>query len=254
MGRAPEWLRGIRPIVWAHRGASAAAPENTMAAFSLAERMGATGIELDAQRCATGEVVVFHDATLGRTAGRVGRVTETPWSELRSLDAGASERIPLLADVLAHTSLLVNVELKCDDADDRGLTAAAARVIRDAGAEERVLFSSFNPFCLLRARALLPRVPRAHLFEVESRFPLRGAWVAPALGAAALHPEASLVTRASMRRWTALGYRVAPWTVDDPADARRLAALGCAGIFTNVPDVILAALASSEGQAEPAAR
>src|SRR5438128_870883 len=130
MGPQPDWLRGPRPLVWAHRGASAAAPENTMAAFALAGRLGADGVELDAQRCRSGEVVVFHDATLGRIAGRAGRVTESSWAELKALDAGgrfaarfAGERIPLLAEVLAQTppSLLVNVELKCDGADDRGL-------------------------------------------------------------------------------------------------------------------------------------
>jgi glycerophosphoryl diester phosphodiesterase len=258
MGPQSERAPGDRPLVWAHRGASADAPENTLAAFSLAERLGADGIELDVQRCATGEVVVFHDATLGRTAGRPGLLTELGWSALRAVDVGArfsprftGERIPLLADVLLQTSrsLLVNVELKCEEADDRGLTAAAIRIIRDAGAEERVLLSSFSPACLFRARALAPRIPRAHLFEAASGFPLRGAWLGPAVGAVALHPEARLVTPAAMRLWTRLGYRVNPWTVDDPDEARRLAALGCKGVITNAPDRVRAALSTEAPRA-----
>src|SRR5436305_669992 len=141
------WTKAGRPLIWAHRGASRQAPENTLAAFSLAARLRADGVELDVQRCATGEVVVLHDDTLARTTGHIGRIAEMPWQEVRALDAGsrfspafAGERVPLLAEVLATLprELYVNVELKCEAVDDRGLTEAALRVIADAGAEERV--------------------------------------------------------------------------------------------------------------------
>jgi glycerophosphoryl diester phosphodiesterase len=249
-----QFSRAGRPLVWAHRGASRAAPENTLAAFRLAAEMGVDGIELDAQRCATGEVVVLHDESLGRTTGHAALVTETPWSTVRTLDAGArfserfrGERVPLLAEVLAQTpgTLLVNVELKCDRADDRGLTAAAVAVVREAGAEERVLFSSFNPFCLWRARAFAAEVPRALLFERDSSFPLRHALAAPALGAVSLHPEDVLATPAAIRSWRRRGYLVAPWTVDDPDRAQALREAGATGIITNVPDVMLARFARS---------
>ena len=245
MGLPPDWLRGDRPLVWAHRGASAAAPENTLAAFALAAELGADGVELDAQRCATGEVVVFHDETLGRTAGRPGLLAQTSWSELARCDVGArfssrfaGERVPLLAEVLARTppTLLVNVELKCETADDRGLTAAVVEVVLASGAAARVLFSSFNPGCLLRARALARQIPRAHLFERTAKFPLHGAWLGPVLGAAALHPPASDANDANVHGWRKLGYAVAPWTVDDEEQARQLLAAGCTGLITNVPD------------------
>jgi glycerophosphoryl diester phosphodiesterase len=236
-------------LVWAHRGASRAAPENTLAAFRLAAELGADGIELDAQRCATGEVVVLHDESLGRTTGYAALLAETPLSKLRTLDAGTrfseqfrGERVPLLSEVLSETprTLLVNVELKCDRTDDRGLTAAAVAVVREQRAEERVLFSSFNPMCLWRARLLAPRVPRALLFERDSSFALRHALAAPALGAVALHPEDVLATAAAVRTWRRRGYRVAPWTVDDPVRAQALHEAGATGIITNVPDVIVA--------------
>ena len=246
----PDWLRSARPLVWAHRGASASAPENTLAAFTLAAAQGADGIELDAQLCGTGEVVVFHDDTLGRTTGRPGLLRETPWNTLRLLDAGhrfsaafAGERVPLLSEVLASTAatagargLLVNVELKCDAADDRGLTAAVVRAIRDASAADRVLLSSFNPGCLLRARRLAPELPRAHLFEADARFPLYGDALAGLLGAAAIHPPASEATEVSIKKWLERGYRIAPWTVDDPDEARPLLDAGCTGLITNRPD------------------
>src|SRR5512147_1098251 len=111
---------GGRPLVLGHRGASAAAPENTLAAFRLAMEQGADGVELDVHRCATGEVVVIHDEDARRTAGADLRVAASPLAALRALDAGGwrgerfqGERIPLLAEVLeALPGALVNVELK----------------------------------------------------------------------------------------------------------------------------------------------
>ena len=160
-----RFARSDRPLIWAHRGASREAPENTLAAFALAASQGADGIELDAQLCASGEAVVFHDTSLARVSGTPGLLAEAPWTALQKLDLGArkgarwaGERIPLLADVLAGTprSLLVNIELKCERPDDRGLTAEVLRVVRDTQSEERVLLSSFNPLCLARARSIWP--------------------------------------------------------------------------------------------------
>ena len=218
-----------------------------MAAFSLAAQQGADGVELDAQLCATGEVVVLHDASLGRTTGFAGLLAETTWSRIRTLDAGArkaarwaGERVPLLAQVLSETprSLLVNVELKCEAADDRGLTAEVIRLIREARAQERVLLSSFNPLCLLRARSLAPHLPRALLFERAAAWPLRSALAAPL--AHALHPEAVLATEDRVSGWRRRGYAVGAWTVDELEVATRLWTIGVAGIITNVPALLFA--------------
>src|SRR5512133_997501 len=78
-----------RPLVLGHRGASADAPENTLAAFRLAMEQGADGVELDAWRCATGEVVVIHDEDTRRVAGVELRVPDAPLAALRALDVGA---------------------------------------------------------------------------------------------------------------------------------------------------------------------
>ncbi len=237
------FLRSDRPLIWGHRGASAEAPENTMAAFELAARMGADGVELDVQRCGSGEVVVLHDESLGRTTGRAALIGETPWSVVRMLDAGARKaprfagaRVPLLAEVLAGTKVLLNIELKSERANDRGLTAEVLRLIGDAAAAGRVLLSSFNPLCLARARALAPRIARALLFEEAAPWPLRYAVAAPALGVRALHPQASLATPAQVARWRRRGYSVGVWTVDDVDLASGLWSSGVSGIITNRPD------------------
>jgi len=243
----PPFLRADRPVIWAHRGSSREAPENTLAAFALAAQQGADGVELDVQLAGTGEVVVLHDESLGRTTGFAGLLRETSWTKLRTLDAGsrksarwAGERVPLLAQVLGETpqTLLVNIELKCERADDRGLTASVVKVVREARAQHRVLLSSFNPLCLWRARALAPQLPRALLFEGEMSWPLRQALLAP-LGQA-LHPEASLITAQRAAHWRARGYTLAAWTVDDPAVATLLWARGVSGLITNDPARLLA--------------
>jgi glycerophosphoryl diester phosphodiesterase len=234
-----------RPLIWAHRGASAEAPENTVAAFSLALAQGADGVELDAQRCASGEVIVLHDESLARTTGFGALVTDASYSVVRTLDAGSwkserfrGERIPLLAEVLEAFPRLVNVELKCDRRDDGGLTAEVIRVVRAARAEDRVLLSSFNLLCLWRARMLAPGIVRAVLFESEQRWAFRSALTAPLLGASAMHPEYVLATPPRVRRWRRRGYSVACWTVDDPETAARLHAAGVGAVFTNRPGLM----------------
>jgi glycerophosphoryl diester phosphodiesterase len=238
---------GNRPLVYAHRGASADAPENTLAAFRLALEQSADGIELDAQRCASGEVVVVHDESLLRTTGHDALVTRTSWSALRGLDAGAwkaqhfrGERVPLLAEVLEAFPRLVNVELKCETANDGGLTAEVVRIVRDAGAADRVLLSSFNPLCLWRARLRAPRIARALLFERDQRWVLRSGLSAPAVGALALHPEHVLATAERVAHWRKRGYSVGCWTVDDPDLAARLYQSGVGAFITNRPSLLRA--------------
>jgi glycerophosphoryl diester phosphodiesterase len=242
-----HFSRSGRPLIWGHRGASADAPENTLAAFSLALQQDADGVELDAQRCASGEVVVVHDESLQRTTGFAATVTHASYSVIRTLDAGAwkserfrGERIPLLAEVLEAFPRLVNVELKTEQIDDGGLTSEVVRVVRAAGAENRVLLSSFNPACLWRARLLAPRIPRALLFESEQRWLLRSGVVAPALAVDAMHPEHVLATPSRVSRWRARGYSVACWTVDDPEVAASLERSGVSGVITNRPAVMRA--------------
>ncbi len=231
-----------RTLVLGHRGASAEAPENTLAAFRLAMEQGADGVELDVWRCGSGEVVVIHDEESRRTAGGALRVPQASLQALRALDVGGwkgerfrAERIPLLSEVLAALpGAAVNVELKGRRGDLR-LAAAAAAVVRRAGAEGRVLVSSFDYRLLAAFRAAAPEVPCGLLFEGGHPWRLRTALASRLLRAAALHPEARLCTPARVRRWSARGLMVNAWTVDDPAEVERLAALGVTALITNTP-------------------
>jgi glycerophosphoryl diester phosphodiesterase len=235
------WGRRERPLVIAHRGASADARENTLSAFRLARKDGADGVELDVMRCASGEVVVYHDDDLERLAGREGEVRKLRWDELRAVDLGGGERIPLLEEVLEEIGPLgVNVELKSHPhwarrlADD-GLAACVGDMLRHHGLVDRALVSSFDPLLLLRFRSAAPEFPTGLLFGHNQSRPLRQAWSAPLVKPMALHPEADLVDQIALDGWRRQGYAVNAWTVDEPAELRCLYALGVDAVITNRP-------------------
>jgi glycerophosphoryl diester phosphodiesterase len=231
-----------RPLVLGHRGASADAPENTLAAFRLAMAQGADGVELDVWRCGTGEVVVIHDEDARRTAGAPLRIADAPLATLRGLDAGAhagerfrGERIPLLEEVLdGLPGAVVNVELKSRGRDMR-LAGETARVIARAGAEDRVIVSSFDYRLVAAFRAAAPALPVGLLFDAGHRWRLRTALAIRLLGPAAVHPERVLVTPARARAWHARGLAVNVWTVDDAGEVERLVAAGATAVITNTP-------------------
>ena len=162
--------------IWAHRGASADFPENTLPAFQGAVDQGSDGVELDVMRCASGELVVCHDESLERLARVPWLVANTAWWKLRRANVGAyrevDARIPLLNEVLdlVPASLTVNVELKCDTLDDRGLSQAVAQRLLERGDGDRILVSSFNPLCLLRFAAHAPSIRRGWLIDPERSF------------------------------------------------------------------------------------
>jgi glycerophosphoryl diester phosphodiesterase len=223
-----------------HRGASAHATENTLAAFARARRDGADGVELDVLLCASGEVVVFHDDDLSRLAGRPGRIDTIPYGELRQVALPGGERIPLLAEALAETGpdLLVNVELKAAGVGRQQISALVDRVaavVTEAGAADRVLVSSFNPFAVHAWMRRMPAIRAALLFEREAPLPLRRAWPAVWLRPAALHPELVLCTPARVAGWRRRGYMVGVWTVDGPDAVRACRDMGVDAVITNDP-------------------
>lgn len=240
-----DWLSPETPLIIAHRGASAGAPENTLAAFGLAAEEGAHGVELDVRLSADGNVVVIHDATVDRTTDGAGAVARLTTEQLRSLDAGMGQPIPTLDDVFQTfgPALLYNVELKGAGLRDRGLEMAVADRVAAYHLENQVVVSSFNPFALRRARRCLSRS------TMIGRLWYRGPrWLAHAfVPTEADHPHHSLVDEAYVawaqeHGYREDGYRVHVWTVDDPAEAQRLASLGVHAIITNHPKQIREAL------------
>ena len=229
-------------LVIAHRGASGTRPENTLCAFRRAEALGAQMIELDVQLTRDGEVVVIHDWTLARTTDGRGRVASRTLRELRRLDAGAwfdpayrGETIPTLREVLDAVRMRVNVELKARG--DDGLEARALDVVRAAGAEGRVIFSSFHPQSLVRLRA---RAGDADIAVLWSRQRLLMALrLAEGVGATALHIRNGAVVPGEVRAARARGLEVRVWTVNEPGESAALQALGVSGLFTDFPERFL---------------
>lgn len=246
----------MRPLVLGHRGASADAPENTLAAFRLACEQGADGVELDVWRCGTGEVVVHHDADTSRTAGAALRVSRASLGELRRLEVGSwkaerfrGERIPLLAEVLEELPrAALNVELKSSGMPDLGLAREVARVLRSAGAEERCIVSSFDYVVLAAFRAHAPSVPAGALFAADQHWRVREIAATRLLRPRAVHPETTLATADRVRRWRERGLAVNVWTVDAPDEVSRLCALGVAAVITNRPQLARAAVRDATGR------
>lgn len=237
-----------RPVIFAHRGASAHAPENTLAAFELALEQQADAIELDVKLSSDGYVVVHHDATVDRTTNGKGRVKDLSLAELKGLDAGSSfsekfhgENIPTLEEVFETVGqrTFINVELTNYKTPRDHLVETVCMLVKKHKMQKRVIFSSFFASNLSKARSYLPDVPRG-LLALNG---LLGAW-ARSFGFAfgkydALHPFLKDVSQQQASRVHRLNRRVHVWTVNDERDMRRLFSWGVDGIFTDDPQLAL---------------
>lgn len=229
--------------IWAHRGASAYAPENTLPAFRLALDQGAHGIELDLQRTIDGVLVVVHDETIDRTSNGFGRVAELTLDELRRCDFSngfighRNVRIPTLTEVLeliAPTDATLNIELKNSIEPYPGMELEAAEMVAEAGLMDQVVFSSFNHPSLANLRGMVPPEDIGVLYTDGLYNPWEYArWV----GAGALHPNWRALGQPDYV-WLAheSGVKVNVWTVDEEKDVARAIELGVDALVTNFPD------------------
>jgi glycerophosphoryl diester phosphodiesterase len=246
LGRATRWRRTKgRPRVWAHRGDSAHAPENTMLAFDKARAARADGIELDVRFDGDHNVVVFHDSPLERLTGLPGTMERLSAAERARLRVGG-EPVPLLAEVLAAFDLEIDVEIKSLKVGRMApLVEATANVIRDSGRADQVVVSSFDPIALLQLHFHLPDLALAYLFHDEQPLPLRRGWVGSWMGASVFHPQHTLCTPARVKAWHNAGLPINAWTIDDRAELERLAGLGIDGVFSNDPAHALEVLSAA---------
>ena len=240
-----HWERGQvngALLIWAHRGASAHAPENTLIAFQEAKRQGADGIELDVHPTRDGRLVVIHDATVQRTTQGFGHVADLTLAELRTLDAGykfsprfSGEGIPTLQEALDFSrgaNLLVNIEIKTGQAAYAGIEQAVLRAVRETAMIADVVVSSFQPDVLTRMKVLDPSVETALLTgDLQGTSPQQ----AKAVGANAIHPSFRSVSPPFLHHALRLGLVVRPYTVNDERTMQRLAAWGVQGIITDDP-------------------
>jgi len=238
--------------IFAHRGAKAVAPENTIPAFARALEMGVAGIELDIHCSKDGELVVIHDESLDRTTTSSGNVGEYSAAELAQVDAGshfsaefAGVGIPRLGEVfdLVGDRVIVNVEVKTMDPLGGDQVKPLLAMIEARKLYDQVIVSSFNPVTLLKIRYLNPQVELGLLYHQPMVPWLREAWFTPIMQPEAVHPYATLIDEAHMQWARSQNCAVNCWTVNDVAEAKRLAALGVDVIISDVPDELMAALA-----------
>lgn len=240
---APRW-----PRVIGHRGAARHAPENTLASFRRAAELGASWVELDARLTADGVPIVFHDSTLERTTGQMGRVRERRWAEIAKLDAGGwfapafqGEAVPSLNEALALIASLrlgVNIEIKPDPGDEaetaRAVMATTRQVWLDGA--KAPMISSFSQAALVAAQPLRGDWPLARLARKLDPAALDDAM---ALGCAALNLGATDLTQKAVATAKNAGFGVLVYTVNDRPTAERFFRWGVDGVFTDAPEVLI---------------
>lgn len=245
-------LRGTTaPLAIAHRGASARAPENTMAAFRAGWADGATWTETDVQPTSDGARVLIHDEAVDRTTDGTGPVRSHTAAQLARLDAGAwfgpqftGARIPALAELLGEMTGARRLLLEIKGEHDEDQVRAILADIEAAGAQRRVVLQSFEVPALEHIRALRPTEPVGLLVEAIGPDPVGDC---RRLGAITYNPSVAdvLADPGIVTRLHAADIAVIPWTADDPDEWRRLTEAGVDGIFTNRPGELLTWQAAS---------
>ncbi len=260
---AEQGPAGERAIVFAHRGASADFPENTLAAFEAGLAEGASHIEMDVHMTRDGRVVVIHDDSVDRTTDGSGLVRDMTLAKLQSLDAGhrftpdgstrpfrgRSIHVPTLGEVFREfPEARVNLEIKEAQA---GIEAAVLREIEAAGAETRTLVVAAENHALLRRFRKLAELAGERVATAASRREIRTFLLLSRLGLEGLlrpsyaalqvptqYREVPIVTRRFLAAARRRGVRVDVWTINDPDEMRRLLDLGVGGIMSDRPGVL----------------
>lgn len=251
------------PLIIGHRGASAVAPENTMAAFREAIAAGADGIEFDVRLSHDGVPVVIHDSTLHRTASLPQRISDLTWSEIKSVDVGswfarkknlppgsfANETVPSLRELFTlfeSNNLTLCLEMKCDStAEYAPLAEACSRLIEEYGLKDQVIVECFKLPALAILKEVNAGIKTAALFEPSFSTPsvLSDQSVitqATAIGASHLALHYRLARQGLVEKAKLAGLQVALWTVDDPTWIERARAMGIEALITNDPAAMLA--------------
>jgi glycerophosphoryl diester phosphodiesterase len=234
--------KGMAEIInCAHRGASALAPENTLAALRLAVKLGATMAEIDLQQTADDELVVFHDDNLSRTSNGTGPLWGKSLQQLRRLDVGSwfsnefqDETIPTLEKVVQALDgqLELNLELKLHG-HERDLEALLANKIEALGCARWCLVTSFDQGVIDRLLDLAPGLKVGYIVE-------KGGWQGDLLESrvSVLSLEKSLITADRVRRAHAAGKEIHAWTVNKEAEMEKLRTAGVDVLISNHPDLV----------------
>ncbi len=227
-----------KPVLFGHRGSSFDHPENTLDSFAACLDLQIDGIELDVQRCRSGEVVVIHDFDLKRVAGLERRVDDLDYEELKKIDVGNGQRVPLFEEVLqlCQNKVLYDIELKAEAVKNLGLEREVFDLLAKTGLQKQALVSSFNPVSLLRFKRICRnRIPTALIYSDSPSVPsiLRHGQGRHLVRPTYLKPPKEQFERA--RTWN---YQLCTWTVDDPKEAEVLLGQGAMALISNNPKAL----------------
>jgi glycerophosphoryl diester phosphodiesterase len=240
------------PLIIGHRGASAVAPENTMAAFRKALAAGADGIEFDVRLTSDDVAVVIHDSTLRRTGRLPYRVADLAFAEIAKIDVGswfaatfAKETVPSLAELFAlfeSNDSMLYLEMKCDAVSEyQSLAEACVRLIDEYSLRERVMVECFQLEALRVLKEIDPRVKTAALFEPAFKDPSLFVALTKEVGAEAIALHHRLAREGLVRKAKAEGLHVAVWTVDETSWVQKARAMGIDALITNDPERLVRA-------------
>jgi glycerophosphoryl diester phosphodiesterase len=228
------------PRIVAHRGGGALAPENTLGAIRLGASMGFKAVEFDVMLAGDGTAVIIHDETVDRTTDGSGEVPKMSFAELSRFKNKNNESIPRYEDAAAlcrELGICANVEIKPAKGHEHRTGEVVARMTRELwkGAPLAPLLSSFSVEALEVAQAVAPELPRGYLV-VE--IPADWRDTMKRLACVALHCNYKSLTEKLAADIHGAGYSILLWTVNDPADARRLLSLGADCLVTDALDRI----------------
>ena len=229
--------------VWAHRGASAYAPENTMEAYILAHQYHADGIELDVQLSRDGEVVVIHDEKINRTSDGKGYVRNYTLKQLRQYNYNKTRPqhfhadIPTLREVLEYLSdkpqMTLNIELKTGVFPYEGIERKTIDLVHETGMSDRVIYSSFNHYSIRNVQQIDPEAKVGLLYEDGF---IDVPKYASQLGVDALHPKhINLRYPGFLEDCRRYGLDINVWTINDEQMMRNMCMAGVHAIITNDP-------------------
>ncbi|MFF2887064.1 glycerophosphodiester phosphodiesterase [Paenibacillus sp. NPDC057967] len=237
-------MKAAKPLVIAHRGASAEAPENSLAAFMLGVRQGCDMIELDVHLTKDKQVIVIHDHTLDRTTNGIGDIANLNYKDIKGFDCGkwfsdqyAGEYVPLLEEVLTKVPAHVQFNVEVKAAETPGMVGCLVDVLRKTDRIGSTVVSSFHYGCLIELKKQLPDL-RIGLLYHEEIADCKTFEEESGVEVFSLHPHYPFVTASYMETANAASKAVYPWTVDGEADLRKLIDLGVAGIITNKPSLL----------------
>jgi len=234
--------------VIAHRGGREWAPENTLRAFSYALELGVDGIELDVQRCASGELVVIHDHDLGRTTNGGGLVAEATLDEIRRLSAGLwfdkefyNEKVPLLSEVLDLVAgqCLLNIEIKCAPVAYPDIEDDLVALLQDYSKPETILISSFDHPCMERLARLLPADSAIKTALLADAILLDLSAYAARIKASYYHPNFTSLRPDIVDQAHAANLKVNAWTLNNRSQWAQAVKMGVDGIVTGDPEELM---------------